>query len=86
MKAPEIKKRPKWMRLLAVFFNPWFWKTITKWILRSLFPQWFPSIEIYKAPPDAALMKLDGKTSCRLAEYIAQSHDMPVILNIGSYN
>ncbi len=41
---------------------------------------------MYKAPPDASLVQLDGTTTCNLSDYVANSHEMPLILNMGSYN
>lgn len=88
MKAPPTKKRIFLIRLLAVLLNPWFWNKLWRNLMQRCFPKLFPSFELYKPAPDASLVKLDGTTTCQLSDYIrqCQAADMPLVLNMGSYN
>ncbi len=88
MKAPPTKKRSFLERLISVLLNPWFWDKLWRWFLHRFFPTHYRSIEVFKAPPEANLVKLDGTTTCKLEDFIVEYHSlhMPLILNVGSYN
>lgn len=85
MKNP-LKKRPAYVRILSLLANALFWKAFWKRLLQFFLPAFFPSLRLFQPLPQAKLVQLDGKTATSLSEYAAMSHDMPVIINIGSYN
>jgi hypothetical protein len=82
------KQKPWWYRILAALFNAWLWDLLFKRVLYWLFPSWDKTIKIGTAPLDATLVSLDGKTMMSLLHDIVLKtpRDMPLILNMGSYN
>lgn len=82
------KERPVWLRLLSMFFNPWFWDLVYKRVLYWLFPSLDKTIKLNSPALDASLVSLDGKSQLSLLRDIINQmpRDMPLVLNMGSYN
>ncbi len=82
------KERPIWLKLFAVLFNKWFWDLVYKRIMYNLFPWMDKSIKLFAAPLDAKLISLDGNKKLSLLNDFVNKmpKDMPLIINMGSYN
>lgn len=87
MASPE-KKRPPLQRILSALLNVWLWDLLFKRLLYFIFPFLDKSIKIYSPPHDAELLALDGITKYSLVKDFVDKmpKDMPLIINIGSYN
>lgn len=82
------KQKPWAYRILAALFNAWLWDLLFKRILYWLFPTLDNTIKISSVPLDAAVVSLDGKATMSLLNDIVlkMPNNMPLILNMGSYN
>jgi hypothetical protein len=82
------EKRTKFQRLIALILNPWFWYKVWMRILEILFGYKKSMLRMYAPPPEAALLSLDGSKRLSLLKDIVANTlpDMPLILNMGSYN
>ncbi len=79
--------RGKFVRVMAALLNFWTWHRLFSTLLSKLFPNWFPVLKMYSPAIDAQLIMLDGKTKKSLLhDYVNVSPNVPLILNIGSYN
>ena len=80
-------KKSNLSRLISMLFNAFFWKKVYIIIMQWLFPAQYPSIKLGDKALDARLIALDGKTNKSLLKDFVEKHrDMPLVLNIGSYN
>jgi hypothetical protein len=82
------KERPMWQKFFIVLFNKWFWDLVYKRIVYNLFPWMDKSIKLFATPLDATLVSLDGtKKLSLLNDFVNKMpKDMPLIINMGSYN
>jgi len=71
-----------------MIFNPWFWDLVYKRVVYWLFPTWDKTIKINSPALDASLVRLDGNSKLSLLHDIINKvpKDMPLVINIGSYN
>jgi len=80
----DAAKTPGLKKLISFLFNPWFWFMIWKKIVGIFVPK---KIKLYGPAPDAALLSVDGtKKLSLLNDYIKKYSDMPLVINMGSYN
>ena len=85
---PVKSKKTFMERLISVIFNRWFWDFVYKRILYFLFPSMDKTIKLLSPPLDAALVGLDGSTKYSLLnDFINKTPaNMPLVINMGSYN
>ena len=88
MKAPKKEERSVFTRLCSLLFNPWFWDLVFKRVKYFFFPSLDKTVKLFSPALDATLIGLDGTTKYSLLnDFIAKTPaDMPLIINIGSYN
>lgn len=82
------EKRSKLARFISLILNPWFWYKVWMRILDILFKYNKCMLKMFAPPPEAALLSLDGSKKLSLLNDIVAktSPDIPLILNMGSYN
>lgn len=82
------EKRTKFQRFIALILNPWFWYKLFMRIVEVLFKYKKSMLKMYAPPPEASLLSLDGSKKLSLLKDIVDktSPDIPLILNMGSYN
>jgi hypothetical protein len=83
--SDPTKKRPLVYKVMAVLFSYYFWRGLYQRIIRAFFVD-NSLIKAYGRAKDANLVALDGTQKSLMADYIEPCGDMPLILNIGSYN
>jgi hypothetical protein len=83
----EKKEKPLYLRLISLFSNPYFYDKLWKRTKRFLFPFLCDEIIALGGKAlDAKLVGLDGKTELQLLDIVKETIDIPLIINIGSYN
>jgi hypothetical protein len=84
----SVKKKFDFIRILSALTNPWLWHLVWCRILQFFFPSNYRPIKIMDPPPDAKLISLDGKKGYSLVKDFVEplSPDLPLIVNVGSYN
>jgi hypothetical protein len=79
-------KKSTLFRLISLLFNAFFWQKLYIRITQWLFPAQYPSIKLYDKAMDARMVGLDGKSTKSLLRDFIDKHDVPLVLNVGSYN
>lgn len=83
----QLRSRSKLQGILGAVNNPWFWRKLWNRFMQYLYPDDFQVVESKKPALDATLVSLDGDTHYSLLkDFVEDSPNIPLILNIGSFN
>ncbi len=85
--STKKKEKPPILRLISMLLNPFFWNGVWLRLKHWLFPSKNQTIKLFGPALDAKLIGLDGFTSYSLLrDYVEKTPDIPLVINIGSYN
>jgi hypothetical protein len=84
----QLRYRSDFQGILGLLNNPWFYGKLWSRFIRYLYPAHYPVVEMTKPVLDANLVSLDGETNYSLVKDFVDTcpPNMPLIINIGSFN